>query len=122
MKSRLPRYRIRLRCIIVVNSQNDGNKNIFYSENISLSGALVSPAFPMKEELAMNQSFSISIQLPAIDASAHELQCQGTLSRKNSGTDQAAYGIQFDFPDEHSKATLASYISKFLAEYPEALL
>jgi hypothetical protein len=120
MRERQKRYRIKLSAIVVIkDSDNRGKKNLFYTENLSLSGALIKGAYEaMDARLLTGDLVHVTLQLPAIDSGAHEIQCEGKIVRE--ATD-GILGLKFEM-DDPTRRFLQAYIGKFVAEFPEAII
>lgn len=120
MQPRQQRYRIRLSTLVIMRDKQDqGKMLLFYTENLSLSGALIKYAYESLD-LRFNQGelVDITLQLPAIDSGDHEIRCGAQIVR-NPAEDRL--GIKFDL-DEQAHRRLRAYLAKFVAEFPESII
>jgi hypothetical protein len=120
MRERQKRYRIKLSAIIMIHEADGrGKKSLFYTENLSLSGALIKGAYESIEgRLLKDDHVQVILQLPAIDSGTHEIQCWGKIAREAT---EGVYGLKFEM-DDQTRRVLQAYIGKFVAEFPEAII
>ena len=120
MKERQKRYRIKVSAIVMIRDrESQGRVSLFYTENLSLSGALIKGAYDLMDlKLMQGDQVNVTLQLPAIDSGQHEIQFEGRVARE---AEAGVYGLKFDL-DESARRLLQAYIGKFVAEFPDAII
>ena len=120
MQDRQKRYRIRIAAIVTLKEALPaGRVYLFYTENLSASGALVKNAYDSgSSTLSVGDRVALRIQLPTLDDDVREIKSDATIVRKDSAT---VFALAFNF-DHSSQKQLQSYIARFISEFPEAII